>query len=68
MKPLPRIAEALFRLLLAALVGHGAARFACALAGGLAFATAAMGQRLFQGGRRNRLNVFHMYPSLLHVL
>ena len=44
---------------LAALVCHGAARFASALAGTLAFAATAMGERLAQAGFSNNFDMFH---------
>jgi len=44
---------------LAALVGHGAAGFAGALAGALAFAAAAVGKRLAQAGFGNSFDMFH---------
>lgn len=43
----------------AALICHGAAGFAGALAGALALAAAAMSQRLAQAGLRNGLDMLH---------
>ena len=43
----------------AALIAHGAAGFAGALAGALAFATASVRQRLAQAGFRNGFDMFH---------
>ena len=48
-----------------ALVGYSAARFASALAGALALATATMCQRLTQAGFGNRFDMFHVRnPSM----
>jgi len=52
-------------LVLAALVGHGTAGFASALARALALAATAMGKRLTQTGFGNRFDMFHV--NSLHV-
>ena len=57
----------LLSLLLAALVGYGAARFASRLAGGLAFAAAAGFGALGQAGLLDRLNMLHFNSPLALV-
>ena len=55
-------------LILALLVGHAAAGFACGLAGGLALAAAAVLCALTEVAGLEGLDSFHVFISILSVL